>query len=175
MKRGGEDPCDFMAVFFFHHHHLKTTLINSLSSSPVGETEKDKMSLKVIQYGKKWHRVYGCNTSAAPNTSLAEPCSTEFASLEKLNNSVCARDHIHHLGGGYGKIHHCGLNTVLNDSLAVLQRHSLPLQSTVSASRDSKIPKPAWVLPISNMGKSYSEQPQSHKPKERPWDLIGIF
>lgn len=47
MKRGGEDPCDFMAVFFFHHHHLKTTLINSLSSSPIGETEKDKMSLKV--------------------------------------------------------------------------------------------------------------------------------
>lgn len=141
-----------MAVFFFHHHHhLKSTLINSLSSSPIRETAEDKMSMKLIQSGKKWHRVYSCNTWAAPNTSLAELRSAELASLEKFNNSVHARDHIHHLGAGYGKIHHCGLNTDLNDSLAVLHSHSLLLQSMESASRNSKIPKLAWVLPVSNI------------------------
>ena len=120
-----------MAVFFFYHHHLKSMLIEfTLQQAHRRERAEDKMSLKLTQSGKKQHRVYCCNTSVAPNTSLAEPRSTELASLEKLNNSLHARDHIHHLGAGYGKIYHCGLNTDLNDSLAELQRHGLLLQST---------------------------------------------
>lgn len=129
----------------------KARLSNSLSSRPLGERAEDKMSPKLTRSGKKRHRVYCCNTPAAPNTPLAEPCSTDLALLEKLNNSLHARDHIHHLGAGYGKIYRCGLNRDLSDSLAELQRHSLLLQSTEGSACIQTLQSPQTSLDASHI------------------------
>lgn len=145
-----EDPCgDFMAVFFFYHHHLKSTLIEfALQQTHQRESRRQNVP-ELTQPGKKQHRVYCCNTSAAPNTSWAEPCSTELASLEKLNNSLHARDHIHQFSAGHRKIHHCGRSSDVRDSLAELQRHGWLLQSTEGSARTQRPPNPETSLDAS--------------------------
>lgn len=133
------------------------------------------MSLKLTQPGKMRHRVCCCNASAAPSTSLAEPRSTDLASLEQLNNSLHARDHIHHLGAGYGKIYPCGLNTDIKDLLTELQRQGLLLQSTEGSLCIQRLQNPETSLDTSIILSNLKAASTRRCCRTCSEQLIGVF